>query len=168
MLTAEGLDCTRELRLFLALSRAPRPTGDTPTWTMKSLLQELDLCLYSCICWCVVKARSSTLVACFRPPYPAGGKKTGSLSFVFSTVTSVNLGPDCSTSWVCLLHLLWMRNAVPRHDLLFPVSVILFVARVCEVPRVHTMSGEEGPFRQAIYRFYLVVLGKWIGWFKTP
>ena len=54
-----------------------------------------------------------------------------------STGAPVRLGPECCTSWMCLLHLVWMRTAVPWHPLLFPVdaqvrpSFVLDISSFC-------------------------------------
>ena len=47
---------------------------------------------------------------------------TCSVNVYFSKMIPVSLGPKCCTSLMCLVHLLWMRTAVPWHALLFPVA----------------------------------------------
>ena len=86
-----------------------------------------------CVCLCVfvflhlsVCFWSSEYTFCTcSSPYPVRGKYTGetcSLNFFFTMETLVNLGQECCTSLMCLVHLLWMSIAVAWHALLFLVA----------------------------------------------
>ena len=60
---------------------------------------------------------------------------TCSLNLFFSMVSPVILGAQCCTSLIYLLHVCWMRTAIPRHILLFPVA-----AQVCSTFVFHDSS----------------------------